>query len=126
MTPGDGGAPWLPAVAWALTGEALDLVWSDAPAPEAVVAALEASGWPADRIAEHARSRTEAGLPWPHRIPDDLRGGLGAAQLYALLGRVRGLLGLDGLEARGPSSRTALTADERRLLAEVPPHHVAH
>ena len=42
------------------------------------------------------------------------------------VGRVRVELGLDALAARPPSGRTALTPDERRLLAEVPPHHVPH
>ncbi|MDR0286004.1 MAG: hypothetical protein LBI33_14120 [Propionibacteriaceae bacterium] len=107
-------------LAYALTGEplALPATWDTA----ALLAALAAAGWPAERLGSHARARWEVGLPWPHPLPPDSLGGIGAAQWYAGLQAVRTALGLE-VEVRPPSRRTSLTADERRLLADVPPHH---
>ena len=113
---------WHRAIAFALTGEELDLPTSSAPNPGALLAQLADAGWARVRIAEHAH----AASGWPHPVPDALRAGLGAAQLFAALGRAREELGVAVLDPRPPSGRTALTADERRLLADVPPHHVPH
>ena len=55
-------------------------------------------------------------------VPDALRAGLGAAQLYAAIGGARERYGLEALTVLPPSRRTRLDADERRLLADVPPH----
>jgi len=117
---------WHRALAFALVG--VDLESAPRPSPDASVLAAElaAAGWTRARIAAHARSEFDAGRPWPHPIPDALRAGLSAAQLHAALGRARDELDLAVLDRRPPSSRTVLTADERRLMAEVPPHHVAH
>ncbi len=55
-------------------------------------------------------------------VPADLREGIGAAQLAALVNALRARLAGPGrpvLAARAPD------ADERRLLADVPPHHGA-
>jgi len=117
-------AGWHRALAFALTGVELPLGVQDRPDAPQLARDLAAAGWPPPSIAEHARARLAAGEPWPHPIPDALRAGLGAAQLQAALGRVRDDLGLAALEHRRPSRRSVLTADERRLLADVPPHHV--
>jgi hypothetical protein len=45
----------------------------------------------------------------------------GPAQWYALVGQARTMLDLDGVVQPQPT-RTTLTADERRLLSDVPPH----
>lgn len=113
---------WHRALAFAVTGERLEVSEPDAPRPAALVADLAALGWDADTVAEHALAAIADGRPWPHPVPDDLREGLGAAQLHAALGGVRAGLGLDVLERRPPSRRTRLDADERRLMADVPPH----
>lgn len=55
-------------------------------------------------------------------VPADLREGIGAAQLAALLTELRARLGRG---ARPVLADRAPDADERRLLAEVPPHHGA-
>jgi hypothetical protein len=56
-----------------------------------------------------------------HRVPDDLMRGLGAAQFQAGLTELRSLL------AESPAGRVVadrpLTAEERRLDADRPPHH---
>ncbi len=90
-------------------------------APE-LAAGLAAAGWDASRVRAYALAVRSAGEPWPHQIPDALRAGLGPAQLHAALGAVRETLGVATLDVQSPSKRTALNADERRLLGDVPPH----
>ena len=112
---------WHAAIAFALTGERLDLGAQAVPDPDALARELEEAGWPAERVTAHAQHA--AGVqPWPHPVPDDLRAGLGAAQLHAAVARARDRLGLTVLTVLPPSRRTRLDADERRLLVEVPPH----
>ena len=115
---------WHAAVAFALIGERLPLPARPAPDAARLVEQLDAAGWTPERVASHARAVSDASQPWPHPVPADLRAGLGAAQLRAALDACRAALGLVTLTTKPPSTRTALTADERRLLAEVPPHHV--
>jgi hypothetical protein len=127
MGPPSSGAPatarWQAALAYALVGAELPLEEGRAD-PDAAVAALTDLGWTAERIGTHAREVVAAEQPWPHPVPQALRSGCGPAQFHAAVARARELLGLTTLEVRTPSRRTSLNADERRLLAEVPPHHV--
>lgn len=113
---------WHRAIAFALTGEELDLGDQAAPDLAGLAAALAGHGWDAGALAAHARATVAVGAPWPHPIPDALRSGLGAAQLYAAIGGARVRYGLEVLTVLPPSQRTALDADERRLMADVPPH----
>lgn len=122
-TTGPATARWQAALAHALTGQTLNLSEPGGPDPDRLVDELAAAGWSADAIAAHARDRAEAERPWPHRVPEELRAGCGAAQLSAALGRTRELLRLTTLETRSPSGRRKLNPDEQRLLREVPPHH---
>lgn len=115
---------WHAALGYALVGVELDLPEPGAPDPAALVAALADADWPSERIATHARVEVAADRTWPHPVPASLRAGCGAAQFAAALGAARALLGLATLETRPPSRRRTLTADEQRLLREVPPHHV--
>ena len=55
-------------------------------------------------------------------VPSDLTAGLGAAQFHAALAELRRRL-QPSLEAPVLANR-ALTDEERRLLADVPPHHL--
>lgn len=112
---------WHRAIAYALTGVDLGLGGQEAPDLELLVTQLGAAGWDRGRLADHARA-VAATAPWPHPIPDALRSGLGAAQLYAAVTGARARLGLEVLTVLPPSRRTALDADERRLSADVPPH----
>jgi hypothetical protein len=106
------------ALGFALTGEALPL--GDATGAAAVLDALAAAGWPRERIAAHAAARRAAAEPWPHAVAD-LPPGVGFAQHLAGVEALVHALGLD-TEAQPPSRRTALNADERRLLIDKPPH----
>ncbi|MDR1266254.1 MAG: hypothetical protein LBK42_12025 [Propionibacteriaceae bacterium] len=110
---------WGSCLALALTGAvtALPKVGS----PGAVLAALAELGWDRAAIAGHARAVTAAGRPWPHPAPE-ASARFGPARWQAALDESRRLLGLETV-VRPPSRRSTLTADERRLLAERPPHH---
>ncbi|HAM44735.1 MAG TPA: hypothetical protein DCM67_06950 [Propionibacteriaceae bacterium] len=113
---------WQTALGFALTQLELPLPPSEAPDPAGLVEALAQAGWSAERIAEHAREVLAAEQPWPHPIPAAMREGCGPAQLHAAVGRVRSLLDLGTVEKRPPSAPRPLNADERRLVADVPPH----
>ncbi|WP_232549984.1 hypothetical protein [Propioniciclava soli] len=112
--------PWHRAIAYALVGEDLELGLQARPDVPALLRELASRGWTGGRIADLARGAAAAG--WPFVVPDALRRGLGAAQLHAAIGSARTELGLDVLAVLPPSRRTTLTADERRLRADVPPH----
>jgi hypothetical protein len=114
---------WHAALGYALTGTEPALPDAVRPDPAALVAELAGAGWPADRIAEHARATVAGGGVWPHPIPAALRAGCGAAQLAAALGAARQVLDLTTFETRAPSARRGLDRDEQRLMREVPPHH---
>ncbi|WP_040158500.1 hypothetical protein [Nigerium massiliense] len=120
MTP----ASWHTTLAQALTGESLDLGVQESPNIAELVGALASRGWDAAAVRRHALDTQAAGLPWPHPVSPAARQGMGFAQWFAALARARTALGVDVLDVHAPSHRTTLTADERRLLAEVPPHHV--
>lgn len=135
-TTGPGRSGWHRALAYAITGTRLDdpevgdLDHSadgagdrsrpDLPALAALI--TERAGGP-DRLREQIDARRLSGGPWPYPLPDDLRQGLGAAQLLAALTELRGILGVDRLASRPVIADRALNADERRLLGDVPPHH---
>jgi hypothetical protein len=110
---------WATDLATSLVGESVDLTGTSADA-RSVLAALDRHGWPAARIVALARERFEAEAVWPYPVSREVVAA-GPAQWYALVGEARTLLGLDGLEQPRPT-RTTLTADERRLLDDVPPH----
>jgi hypothetical protein len=110
---------WASELAASLVGEPVDL--SDTlPDARLVLAALEQRSWPASRIEAVARRRFDAEEAWPFPVARQVVAA-GPAQWYALVGEARTLLGLDG-DVQPPTTRTALTADERRLLNDVPPH----
>ncbi|HSN12865.1 MAG TPA: hypothetical protein VLS51_12230 [Propionibacteriaceae bacterium] len=114
-----GGDDWASELTACLVGEPVDLP-SSLTGARAVLDALAERGWPAARIVELAQARFEAELEWPFPVSRDVVA-KGPAQWYALVAEARTLLGLEGIN-RLPSGRTTLTADERRLLDDVPPH----
>jgi len=112
---------WHQALGFALTGERHPQ-WPE-PRRLDVDSVLAALGG-IDEVREHAEQVIGAHQPWPHRVPEDLRTGLGMAQWSALMI----LLETRVHPARGtgappvPPSR-ALTPAEVRLMRDVPPHH---
>jgi hypothetical protein len=62
-------------------------------------------------------------LAQPHPLPEDLRGGIGAAQVWAAVVELRARLAPPATGATTVLRSGALTAEERRLVEDVPPHH---
>jgi hypothetical protein len=60
---------------------------------------------------------------WPDQVPPELRAGLGAAQYAAAWIALLAELGQLTANTRPVVADRALTADERRLQADRPPHH---
>lgn len=99
---------WHTALAFAVSGQELDLGVQEAPDVAALAAELVARG-----VAVDVTRRS---------VPERLRAGLGFAQLSAAEAALRERLGVTGATAGQPSGRTRLDAHERRLVAERPPH----
>jgi hypothetical protein len=122
----DGAPPrWHQALAWALTGRSWpELGRQDAPDLDELTRRLRSAPGiaalrdPGDEAAAAGRSR-------PHPVPAELMAGLGYAQFAAALTQLRAELGLDGTAGLvAPAQPPApVSAEERRLLDEVPPHH---
>ncbi len=110
---------WHAALAYALLGPPVrDLTEDGTPSAPELIADL--GGVERVRI-EVARARASG--PWPFTVPAELRRPLGAAQFTAVWTAL--LAELDPLttDTRPAVTDRALTADERRLLADRPPHH---
>jgi hypothetical protein len=106
---------WQQAVAYALTGRRYaELEGRRGPDLDALVAFLQPRLGVELDLSELGR---------PHPLPEDLRQGIGAAQLWAAVAELR-----TRLVPPAPAPTTVLrgrplTADERRLVEDVPPHH---
>lgn len=124
-SPGETLPAWHQALAYALTGTRFAALGRQArPDLPQLIADLEPqlpSGWTGVR--RHVADRRAAGEPWPYAVPPDLRVGIGAARFLAVQGALITTL---GLRPEGPQPTTrerALTAEERRLVEDAPPHH---
>lgn len=104
---------WHQALAYALTGVRFeDLGRQSRPDVDALAALLRPRlGARVDPVE----------LTRAHPLPADLAEGLGAAQLGAALSELRRRLA--GPPPVVVAGERPLTADERRLLQDVPPHH---
>lgn len=112
------------AVAFALTGQLAEPPGAQPSGrPEDLLAALAALGMDADRLDAIRAGRVGAGQPWPVPVPAELRQGLGPAQLLATIQACREMLGLRQRQARVRDASAPLDPGDRRLLAELPPHH---
>ncbi|HOB05336.1 MAG TPA: hypothetical protein PKM36_08725 [Propionibacteriaceae bacterium] len=107
-------------MAFALVGEEVPV--GAVEAGESFLAALAAVGWSADTLQRHADDRRSAELPWPHPVPVDWLRSYGAARWSAVLADLVSRLQLDVAPTAVRATRP-LSPDERRLLADVPPHH---
>jgi hypothetical protein len=114
-------ATWEACLAAALTGAAPVL---PAPPTADLLADLAGVGWTPAAIAAHAEAVWAAGGQWPHPAGAAVLARFGSARWQATLAEMTSRLGLD-VTVRPPSRRRHLNADERRLLAEAPPHHGA-
>jgi hypothetical protein len=110
---------WQAALAYALLGPPVRVL-TEPGAPRVAELFAELGGVEAVRAAV---LEARASGPWPHRVPDELRRGLGPAQLAAAWRATLTALGPLTADARPVVTDRALTADDRRLLADRPPHH---
>lgn len=115
--------PWTSRLVFTMTGQSVPSPATAAPDLDEVLAWLTANGWDHDSLHAHATDLKARDLPWPHPVPREWLHDLGPARWLATLTALRQRLGLDS-ETLPPSHRTRLNADERRLLIELPPHHV--
>lgn len=104
-------------LARALTGQELPV----SSAAGDLVGQLNRLGWHTDALASLREQRQLMGKPWPFPIPLEARREIGFARFDAALAQLRSELGLTGLQPSQAKPRE-LTADERRLLADRPPH----
>jgi hypothetical protein len=129
VTPEPPSPRWQAALAYALLGPPVrDLAETGAPRVADLVADLADRSGGVEalrREVSKARARAWARGTWPYAVPGALREGLGAAQFAAALTALLAELPPDGgaNAARSVVRDRALTADERRLLADRPPHH---
>ncbi|MFZ1412541.1 MAG: hypothetical protein WAS07_13905 [Micropruina sp.] len=79
--------------------------------------------WDSASVRAHAAEVRASGGIWPHSVPPELRKLVGAARLQAALREAMAELGVTGETVVTGGSRP-LNADERRLLADCPPHHL--
>ena len=119
MTSASPDQRWQAALAYALVGPPVrDLTETGRPDVQRLLAEL--GGVPV--VVGSVRVARERG-PWPYEVPPELRQGLGAAQYAAAWTAVLTALGPLATNARPVVADRALTAEERRLLADRPPHH---
>lgn len=110
---------WHAALAYALLGAPVrDLPETGTPRVADLIADL---GGLESLRAEVAEVRDSGS--WPVTVPDELRRGLGAAHFTAVWTVLLTELGPLTTNARPVVSDRAPTNDERRLLADRPPHH---
>lgn len=69
------------------------------------------------------RDRRTAGQEWPYRVPPELMREIGYAQFAAALTMLCDRLEVMLADPPAALADRALTAEERRLGDEVPPHH---
>lgn len=105
---------WQSALAYALTGEWLPIPESGEPNADVLVAELERIGWTGPRLVEAARQ--------PRCLPDGWVRTLGPARYAAVLADLRVRLGVSGVPVRAPGAARPLNPEERRLVADRPPH----
>jgi hypothetical protein len=116
----DPSPAWHQALAYAICGQRLsELGQQDEPDLDELVHVLSHDADLVSRVQVQRRSGD-----WPHPVPNDLMAGLGWAQFSAALTALITRLDLaPGSTMQGPSTRSP-DSDERRLLHDVPPHHV--
>lgn len=120
---GESQQAWHQALAYAVLGRRLPgLATQAAPSVTRLAAELVAD---VGAEAIGAALAPGADRPWPHPVPAHLMDGLGHAQFSAALRQLRQELDLLAGSASRPrvGADEPITAGDRRLLDEVPPHH---
>ena len=107
------------ALASAVTGQDLPVTACDVPS---LVVELSALGGGPERIQQLRGERMEQRLPWPFPVEPEVQKEIGFARFGALLAQLREALGVSGRLDASPAPERALNPDERRLVADRPPH----
>lgn len=107
------------ALSFALTGGVVDVADRARWNARDFVADLGVAGWDVQRISALAQT----GAVWPFPVDAELVAAVGFAQFSAALAQAKSELGLTGWDAPIVSHRSRLTADELRLMHDVPPHY---
>jgi hypothetical protein len=120
-----GARRWHQALAYAITGRLVPELGEQGD-PDVAALAEQLRGGPGE-VGSPGQPDLRADRPWPHPVPAELMTGLGYAQFAAALAQLRQALGLNGplAVAAGRDPSAPVSAEERRLLDEVPPHHGA-
>jgi len=108
----------------ALTAEDVGDRFPDRLTAQSVLAWLAEHGWSIDQLQEHRAACQSAGVAWPHPLAAEQRQKISAARFAALMAEIRQAAGLVG-PVRVRQSNVQMTAADRRLLQDVPPHHGA-
>ena len=110
----------------ALVGPGVQLAGSrDDGTPQELLAELAAQGWDSSRIREARRECRALGRRWPVELPDERIRAVGFARFQAWMAECIRLLGIDSVDAGVRDAHMPLDAEDRRLLADRPPHHGA-
>ncbi len=125
IQPGRDSLPrWHAALSYALLGRVPETV-ADSGEVDMAQLLRDLDRMPGGLAAVRAEiARRGSAQTWPHSVPENLSHGLGAAQFASALATLRRELGVDA-RARTAGAARSLDADERRLQADVPPHHGA-
>ena len=83
---------------------------------------LAALGWDAGSLAELRARRQERRLPWPFQPDLEAVKEIGFSRFAARLAELRALLGLNGVVSVPHPVDRPLNREERRLVADRPPH----
>ncbi|MFP5282842.1 MAG: hypothetical protein ACLGIF_05260 [Actinomycetes bacterium] len=117
---------WHAALAFALTGEEFaDLGRQRVPDCARLVEELsQRRPGGVEALRDGIRQRLEAGQPPLRPVPPELGAGIGAAQLAAAGRQLVEMLQVSPQPRVQAAGASRMTADDRRLLDEVPPHHL--
>ena len=108
---------WHQALAYAVTGRRIDALGRQRqPDVPALVRQLM-------ELATNDPSWTWLAEPADYQVPGELMTGIGAAQFWAALADLRGILGITDPGGSAVTADRPLTLDETRLSDERPPHH---
>lgn len=122
---GEDGLAWHQALAYAVTGRRFRALGRqaqpDLPRLRTDLERQLPGGW--DSVRRDAASRRAAGKPWPYEVPPELRAGLGAARFLAVQNALLDAWGLTPTQSQPVIRGRPLTAAERRLADDAPPHH---
>lgn len=91
--------------------------------PAQLVQGLEQAGWGTDALSTTRKRCHHEGKRWPMVVPGEYLVQVGFAQLHAWVRECLVLVNLDAVYGGVRDSSQTLDAEDRRLMADRPPHH---